>query len=253
MAQITMNIQTLDWTMGETVGLHLMLKKDSKARIAWGDGKVQVLTGKLARASDKLAWLEAGHAYPTKGNDYTITIESDEEDDIVGFDGCGMFEVKTFDVILSECPGLRILGYSGYGEELLDVSKNPLLEYIDFHEIRNEKLDFSANPLLEELHIEGAKDLVSLNLSKNDKLRRLDVFMCQKLQHLALSNQSQLNEVDFAYTHLRPKDLEYLERTLKRNQPYKVRGGSFGDNEIIEVCNDQIISRDEGKLDSTYR
>ena len=42
MAQITMNIQTLDWTMGETVGLHLMLKKGSKARIAWGDGKVQV-------------------------------------------------------------------------------------------------------------------------------------------------------------------------------------------------------------------
>ena len=26
MAQITINIQTLDWTMGETVGLHLMLK-----------------------------------------------------------------------------------------------------------------------------------------------------------------------------------------------------------------------------------
>ena len=50
---------------------------------------------------------------------------------------------------------LRILGYSGYGEEKLDVSKNPLLEFIDFHEIRNEKLDFSANPLLEELHIDG--------------------------------------------------------------------------------------------------
>ena len=46
MAQITINIQTLDWTMGETVGLHLMLKKDSKAGIAWGDGRVQVVTGK---------------------------------------------------------------------------------------------------------------------------------------------------------------------------------------------------------------
>ena len=43
MAQITINIQTLDWTMGETVGLHFMLKKGSKARIAWGDGKVQVV------------------------------------------------------------------------------------------------------------------------------------------------------------------------------------------------------------------
>lgn len=55
MAQITINIQTLDWTMGETVGLHLMLKKGSKARIAWGDGKVQVVTGKQKPASEKLA------------------------------------------------------------------------------------------------------------------------------------------------------------------------------------------------------
>ena len=32
---------------------------------------------------------------------------------IIGFNGCGMFEVKTLDVILTECPNLRILGYSG--------------------------------------------------------------------------------------------------------------------------------------------
>lgn len=83
MARITMNIQTLDWTMGETVGLHLMLKKGCKARIAWGDGKVQVVTGKQKPTSDKLAWVEAGHAYPEKGINYTITIESEEEDAIV--------------------------------------------------------------------------------------------------------------------------------------------------------------------------
>lgn len=57
MAQITINIQTMDWTMGETVGLHLMLQKDSKAGIAWGDGKVQVVTGKEELESEKLAWL----------------------------------------------------------------------------------------------------------------------------------------------------------------------------------------------------
>ena len=188
MAQITINIQTLDWTMGETVGLHLMLKKGCKARIAWGDGKVQVVTGKQEPASEKLAWVEAGHAYPEKGVNYTITICSEEEDAIIGFNGCGMFEVKTLDVILTECPNLRILGYSGYGEEKLDVS-----------------------------------------------------------------NQSQLNEVDFALTHLRPKDLEYLEKTLKRNSPYKIRGGSFGDDKIIEVSNGEIVGEDEGKLDSTYR
>ena len=108
MAQITINIQTLDWTMGETVGLHLMLKKGSKARIAWGDGKVQVVTGKQEQNSEKLTWVKAGHSYPEKGVNYTITICSEEEDAIIGFDGCGMFEVKTFDVILTECPNLRI-------------------------------------------------------------------------------------------------------------------------------------------------
>ena len=235
MARITINIQTLDWTMGETVGLHLMLKKDSKARIAWGDGKVQVLTGRQKLASEELAWLKAGHAYPERGAYYSITICAEDDDAIVGFNGCGMFEVKTFDVILTECPSLRYLGYSGYGEEMLDVSNNPLLEVIDFHEIRNEKLDLSANPLLEELHIRGAKDLVSLNLSKNDKLRRLDIFMCQNLQRLALSNRSQLNEVDFALTALRPKDLEYLRKTLERNAPYEIHGGSFDDNKTIEL------------------
>ncbi len=235
MARITINIQTLDWTMGETVGLHLMLKKDSKASIAWGDGKVQVLTGKQKLDSEELAWLEAGHEYPEKGGYYTIIIESEEEDSIVGFDGCGMYEVKTFDVILTECPSLRYLGYSGYGEEMLDVSNNPLLEVIDFHEIRNEKLDLSVNPLLEELYIRGAKDLVSLNLSKNDKLRHLDIFMCQNLQHLALSNRSQLNEVDFALTALRAKDLEYLRKTLERNAPYEIHGGSFDDNKTVEL------------------
>ena len=110
-------------------------------------------------------------------------------------------------------------------------------------------MDFSANPLLEELHIEGAKDLVSLNLSTNDKLRRLDIFMCHNLQHLALSTQSQLNEADFALTHLRPKVLENLEKTLKRISPDKIRGGSFGDYKIIEVCNGKIVGEYEGKLD----
>ena len=115
-----------------------MLQKDSKAGIAWGDGKVQVVTGKQEQNSEKLPWVEAGHAYPEKGVNYTITICSEEEDAIIGFDGCGMFEVKTLDVILTECPNLCILEYSGYGGELLDVSKNPLLEFIDFSAIRNE-------------------------------------------------------------------------------------------------------------------
>ena len=101
MAQITINIQTLDGTMGETVGLHLMLKKDSKAGIAWGDGRVQVVTVKQKPASEKLAWVEAGHSYPEKGMYYTITICLEEGDVIIGFSGCGMFEVKTLDVILT--------------------------------------------------------------------------------------------------------------------------------------------------------
>ena len=107
---------------------------------------------------------------------------------------------------------------------------------------------FSAISFLTQLHIKVAQDLVSSNLSKIDKSRRSDTSMCHNFQHLALSNQSQLNEVDFALTHLRPKDLEYLEKTLKRNSPYKVRGGSFGDDKLIEVCNGKIVGEYEGKL-----
>ena len=44
-----------------------------------------------------------------------------------------------------------------------------------------------------------------------------------------------------------------VEKTLKRNSPYKIRGGSFGDDKIIEVSNGEIVGEDEGKLDSTYR
>ena len=110
MAQITITIQTLDWTMGETVGLHLMLKKDSKAVIAWGEGRVQVEKGIQEQHSEQLPWVKAGHSYPEKGVNYTIIICSEEEDAIIGVDGCGMLEVKTFDVILTECPSLRILG-----------------------------------------------------------------------------------------------------------------------------------------------
>ena len=73
------------------------------------------------------------------------------------------------------------------------------------------------------------------------------------LMAVALSNQSLLNEVDFVLTHLRSKDLEYLEKTLKRNSPYKIRGGSFGDDKIIEVCNGKIVGKYEGRMDETDR
>ena len=59
--------------------------------------------------------------------------------------------------------------------------------------------------------------------------------------------------MDFALTNLRSKDLEYLEKTLKRNAPYKIRGGSFGDDKIIEVNNGEIVGKYEGRMDETDR
>ena len=235
MEKISIHIETLDWTMGETVGLRIMPKEGSTVYVSWGDGKVQTFKGKQLTVEDEqeeiqygnLQWFKAGHAYPEKGCGYTIIISTDDDGGIVGFDGCNMFEVKTVDLNFKECPGLRLMRYSGYGEEHLDVSHNPLLEYVNIHEINNTKLDFSANPQLKFLALRGAKDLTSLNLSKNDQLRHLDIFLCHNLQHLALSNQSVLSEVDFALTALRPRDLEHLKRTMERNKPYKICGGSM--------------------------
>ena len=59
--------------------------------------------------------------------------------------------------------------------------------------------------------------------------------------------------MDFALTNLRSKDLEYLEKTLKRSAPYKIRGGSFGDDKIIEVNNGEIVGKYEGRMDETDR
>ena len=59
--------------------------------------------------------------------------------------------------------------------------------------------------------------------------------------------------MDFALTNLRSKDLEYLEKTLKRNATYKIRGGRFGDDKIIEVNNGEIVGKYEGRMDETDR
>ena len=75
MVQIAINIKTLEWTMGETVGLQLMLKKNAQASVDWGDRMWQVLTGRQKLGSEELAWLDAVREYPEKGSYYTITME----------------------------------------------------------------------------------------------------------------------------------------------------------------------------------
>lgn len=220
MSGIIIDIHTIDWTEGEHCGLSFMIAKDKSATVAWGDGRKQTVYGREDYLNGGLIWQRLDHSFPFKDYDYTIDIQSDYDDAIIGFCGLAMFEQSTYRVDVSRCPSLEIFEYSTCGPFPLDVSKNPLLRKVEAVEVGNSRLDFSANPLLEELDLRQSKHLVSLKLSKNDRLRKLDVSFCRKLRRIALSNTSSLNWVNCLETELHPKDKEYLMKTLQRNEPY---------------------------------
>lgn len=221
MDQISIDIKTIDWTEGDHSCLSLMIANGKSATIAWGDGRKQTVYGRQDYLNGGLVWTSIDHYYAHKGYCYTIDIQGDNGS-IIGFSGMAMFEQSTFRVDVSRCPLLEIFEYSTCGPFTLDVSHNPKLKKIEAVEIGNERLDFSPNPLLEDLSLRDSKSLVSLKLSKNDRLKKLSVFLCHKLRHIALSNSSSLNWVDLQGTHLHPRDKEYLIKTLERNEPYHI-------------------------------
>lgn len=69
-------------------------------------------------------------------------------------------------------------------------------------------------------------------MSKNDRLRKLNITMNPKLHRLALSNKSSLNWLSYWGTdNLNPKDKEYLIKTLERNAPYYIE--DFGNDDEL--------------------
>lgn len=231
MDEIHIDIHTIDWTEGEHSSLSLMLAKGKNATVAWGDGRKQSCEGRPDYLNGGLVWHRFDHYYPFKNYDYTIDIYADD-DAIIGLSGMAMFEQYTTRVDLSRCPSLKVFEYSACEGIPLDVSHNPHLEKIAVREVTNERLDFSANPNLEELQISESKELISIKLSKNDRLRKLNITINPKLRRVALSNKSSLNWLSYWGTYnLNPKDKEYLMNTLERNAPYYIE--DFGNDDEL--------------------
>lgn len=231
MSEIVIDIHTIDWTEGEHSNLDFMPLDGKIVNIAWGDGSKQSVVGGRDYANGGLQWRRAVHIYKYRDCDYTITVTADD-DALVGFGGLAMFEQYTTRLDLSRCPSLKVFGYSACEGIHLDVSHNPDLEKIEVREVTNERLDFSANPKLEELQISESKNLVSIKLSKNDRLRKLNITMNPKLRRLALSNKSSLNWLSYWGTdNLNAKDKEYLLKTLERNAPYYIE--DFGNDDEL--------------------
>ena len=232
MSEIVIDIHTIDWTEGDHCGLSFLIVNGKKANVAWGDGRKQSVYGREDYLNGGLVWQRVDHYFPQKDNDYTIGIQSDDDNTIIGFSGMAMFEQYTTRIDLSRCPSLKVFEYSACEGILLDVSGNPNLERVLVREVTNQQLDFSANPKLEELQISESNNLVSIKLSKNDRLRKLNICVNPKLQKVALSNKSSLNWLSYWGTdNLNPKDKEYLLKTLERNSPYYIE--DFGNDDEL--------------------
>lgn len=212
MSKIIIRIVTKEWTQGEYCAFHLKLREGSHATVDWGDGKSK-------RIPLGNGWHRFDHAYGKKGWYYTITIATEEDEGIIGFNGDCFYEVHTEDVDVSQCPELVYFGYSG-GEDMrgeIDLTHNMQLKHIDWNGLLCKKLDFSYNTDLETVKIGSCPELISLNLSKNNKVWQLQVNFCTRLRRIAVSNLSDLRDVDLLFVCVDENSMTYLKKVVDAN------------------------------------
>lgn len=117
---IAIYIVTKDTKAGNHCGFKLLMREGCKASIAWGDGVVDTCMGGEE-------WKELAHEYPGQGFPYFISIFSEEDNSILGFQDAGMSGVKTVELNISPCPSLRHLRYENQVSVMIDTSRNPKL------------------------------------------------------------------------------------------------------------------------------
>ena len=208
--RITIDIHTLDWTMGYYYGCGVLSPRGCTFVVEWGDGKVERHVGKGG-------WAELHHGYPyatyREEVPYRIHVWSEDAEGIIGFREGGS-EVETCRLDTSQCPSLQYLSYRDLRS--LDVSGNPALKELDCSRSQLETLSLD-NPGLEVLNCSFSPNLKALNLSRCPALRELDCRLCSCLTRLGLSNRSALRVVDYGDTPLSGKAEEYLLRIVREN------------------------------------
>jgi hypothetical protein len=135
--------------------------------------------------------------------DYMISIEA-SEGEIIGINNWSMdMRIKRIDT--SQCPSLEYL-------------RTPYTEVFDV----------SENRLLKELDIESC-NIDRLDLRYCNELKKLKCWCCNNLKHIAISNHSALEEIDYGAEYdlsipLPPKSLEAIQRIIERNRKMRNEG-----------------------------
>lgn len=111
----------------------------------------------------------------------------------------------------SAFPNLKKIVCSYNHVEVLNISSNAALEYIDFQGARGwllHKVDFSGNPHLKEVH-SGQDGAIELDFSNNPELEFLKVCLNPCLRWVDVSNCSNLKKIHFHAGNLPFVDLTH--------------------------------------------
>jgi len=107
MEQIILQVETMDWTMGEYGGLGITIRKDCHAKIDWGDGHIETIKGNRAERRFQHSYRKRLPIRP-----YTVTITANEDEAIEAY-WHGFIDMNTHSIDVSGCPGLKMLDAGG--------------------------------------------------------------------------------------------------------------------------------------------
>ena len=208
--QITIDIQTINWTMGYYYSCDVLALKGCSFAIEWGDGKND-------QCKSNGDWISLIHEYPKSDyrNElpYRIRVYTRDPNGFIGFREGGS-EVATQKLDPSQCPSLQYLTYHDLTS--LDVSHNSALRELDCSRSQIKSLELDT-PLLETLNCCFSRELTRLNLSRCPLLHELDCRLCVKLTRLGLNNRSFLLWVNYAYTAHADKVEEHMLSIVQQN------------------------------------
>lgn len=213
MGQILMTVRAIDWTEGNVGHVHVLLDGGS-CRIDWGDGTDLPYK---PEGQD----LHAQHTYSGKSEEEEATcvirIYSDDENIIGIYAGCGNMRVKDIDI--SGCQTLKFFSASLW-VDYFDLKTNPGITRINIDGDSCGIADFSNSLELKELSISYNYEYRLLDLSKCDKLEKLELTSILEGFRIKLPTHCLLKEFiyDESFEYWFPKrTLNKIARIVKQN------------------------------------
>ncbi len=212
--QIKMTVGTWgnDKFTGYAGNVNVLLDGGS-CHIDWGDGHASELH---ANGTELLYGL---HVYSQKCTRRQLTISSDTGN-IIGIiaddDNSIYAHIEAIDI--SGCQSLK---YFGTTSDNFDISTNPGIKAIDLVQMRCPSLDFSNSNELESLFIQsclgGREKVQKLDLTKCNKLEYLACYCNSELTDISVSDDSALKTLIYEMTPLSDSSLDRLRKVIHRN------------------------------------